>query len=1055
MRIQPSLATRLASMPQKADFYLFAQTGNYIWTGRVDAIVTVGVGWNIYFTTLSGDRTRVLRNMSAWFGTDTLPKLRGHVRIVDTANMVNNSFVTIAANSMSIAVGDVISVDCVPRLYAIDSYHDYGDIVGSPTNLPPFSNMGPHRAVWTGEQAFFWADHSWAQRGRTITSHSWNFGPNSFVSYPGNNPATSGSEFLPITARWYNAGDYVVSHTVLDSAGQQHTSWRVVIVRDQPNTPEAHNTPYQKFTVGNVTGDYDDGGWTAQLNVWEQADKTNFPDNGVVILRAVDYYQDQVIETGGYPLHSDYVFVGYTQHSTSGMDGDANQSVNLTVSTAHNFAKELTVWPANFAPASSPNSHHNIDKVTLWEVIHHLATEHSNLGTHNDLLYYDTDRRVDYLDLTESNLWDQIGQQVASARMAFPVCNRYGQIFVARDANHRNQRQRALYGPVEFTFDNSYWTNITLGDNRARDVVAQVDAIGVYICTLNAASSTNISGVYALWPPLQSSYGTVDKLEGILIPTTSLSNAQGEIQEWAQLRYYRSNIRFPLVTIKTFNIRAFDPAEQNYVGVTLAVEDTLEGWSWSAKEFIVRHAEYEINTEDGYLLVSYGLEDSIWGNDGQAGEYPPGATGPDYTPIVTGRGYSQREGKSVLACWNHGIVECRDVFTAPQNWEDRTGNLVSKLDRAGNSKPRMSGVERDPYSPTSRWWAWGGFGIAKTTDRGSNWTVVFNANTMQYYAAQAGYNLSADELSQFTVIRHKSPFQPLGWHAALMITRYPGQVGRARLWYVATNNNWEGITAFRLITDWLTNPGEYNGPNLAHMDMHQWPTLNPYGQQIVWITTGLAERQTVQLWQSIDGGRNWRRVIQGTTYGYEGVWPDRIVVPTSGNDTGDIAWWVGSGTQDQGTTWIKITNATTAIPSQIVLTRQFTTAIDGPTFGVGFDPPFAVYPQAADYFHSVGYMAQNACWSHEGTGAPWRRMSAPPGPYQGFAQWPYDFNIMYIGTNEFAFNLSNFAMQGLFYYTRDGGAGWVDATSNLTQLIAYNNITRHSPLWSLSPDWSL
>ena len=1046
MRIVESTAARLKSMPQASKFYLFVQNGDYVWTGRVDSVAAQGSGQKLKVTTLSGDKTRLVRNMTAWVGTLTSPKGWGRVRLI-TGTELGAQYIVVAPNSIQIQVGQIISVDRVPRLEAINTYHDSDVIPGMITDLPPQINMGPHRATWTGVPTMFYADQSFAQRGRTIVSHTWDFGPNAIVAYQEGDQTKPGTTLTPIVVRWTVPGDYVVTDTVTDSAGEYTVAWRVVLVRDHPDLGGSL-FPYTKFTVDSIEGSYDSGGWTASIQVYEQADKTNFPDAGVVILVADDYYAGQNVQVAGLRHMEGQVFNGYIQQTATGKDGMDNRPVTLTCATMNAFAENLTVWPANFAPASSPNPKHNIDKVTLQEVILHLTQQHSTLACFTDLVIYGLDKRVDYLDLTEGALWNQLGEQTASAQMAFPCFNRYGQLYIHRDANHRTQTQRSLYGPTEVIFDNDWWTQIDLGEVRPRESVAQVDATGVYICTLNAASATNISGVYALYPPLQSSYGNIDKLDGILIPVTSAQIAATEIMEWAQLRYARANIRFPLVTLKTFNVRAFDPAEQNYVGVNLAVEDTLEGWTWANKEFIVRQAHYEVNTEAGYLLVSYGLEDSIWGPEGSAGEYPAGSTGPDYTPILGGRGYGERTGKRVLACWKHGIVECDDVFTAPQNWVDRTSNLAEKLDRVAGFAPRLNGVERDPYNPSKKWWAWGHPGIWMTEDRGIYWTQKVHKNTFAYWAAQQGIQLSADELAGFAVIRHITPYYPKGWHGALVVTRYPGQIGRSRLWWLHTNNDWATTRGIHLITEWLTNPGEYSAANLAHCAYHMWPNLNPYGQFIGWITTSRADRDTVQLWRTTDGGTNWQWIYSGDRNGYGGVYPNRIVVPTAGNESGDTAWWIGSGEEDRGTTWVKITNATATAKNQVVLTRQYTTHPSGPTFGCAFDPPFAVYPQSANAFHSVGYSEAGACWEKRDATTAWKRMAAPPGPYHGFAQFPYDYEIMYIGTN------GPFVNNGhQFYVTRSGGASWDDASGNLYQLMTYDGITpARSQLWSICPD---
>lgn len=63
-----------------------------------------------------------------------------------------------------------------------------------------------------------------------------------------------------------------------------------------------------------------------------------------------------------------------------------------------------------------------------------------------------------------------------------------------------------------------------------------------------------------------------------------------------------------------------------------------------------------------------------------------------------------------------GLWECTNVFAANPNWVDRTGTGATALPTIG-----VNWVVRDPYDPTSTWYAATDLGVFYTDDRGAHW----------------------------------------------------------------------------------------------------------------------------------------------------------------------------------------------------------------------------------------------------------------------------------------------------------------------------------------------
>lgn len=1054
--VQPEQSVHI-TFPQASNFALFVQEGEFIWQGEVVAVGPYGVGQSLWVSTLAGNSALVKKDMTCWFGADTAERAKSHgmtrcVLMPATTNII------VAPASFNINVGDIISVDRFPVVQAINSYHDRPDMGLTSSPYPPYVNFGPHRAGYTGENVYFYADQSWPQHGRTIVSWQWDFGADAVVAYGLNTANSPGTVLIPHVAYWQNPGDFVVSLTITDSAGATWTGHRIVMIRDRVGRGSSHE-PYTDFTVGSCGGSYTDGGWTAEITLHGVADVPTFPDGAAVVLTSNDTFNGNPSDNGGLAWLTHQVFCGQIVGTSVVSQGDETYNVTLQVATPHVTAKELTLWPVNFAPANAPTAGHDYANVTLQECIAHLLQQHSTYATWNDCLVYNMDSRVDYLDLPETNLWEMLATEIGPSKFATPVCNRFGQLFIQTDANHRTQDQRVSFGPAEALLDNKWWSQLDLGQEYTRNRCAQVDAIGAYICTLSAASATNLSSIFHLYPPNQTSYGTVEKLEGFIVNAPDETSAAWQVAQQAQLHFAAKNLRFPVVTMETYNVRHWDVADQPYLALKVGINDTNRGVVWDHKEFIVRDVSYEINTNDGYMRVTYGMEESIWGNLGTYAEYPEGSNGPDHTPYTVPPGVEVRTGRNLLACDRFGVFLCDDVWASPSNisWEDRTGNLATDipLGRTINAtSPRVNGVERDPYAPASTWWVWGQFGICKTTNAGELWVGVCDKYKFTAKWNASNPPIAAAELTAFAVIRHISPPQPQGWHGALVVTKQTDRPNYSKLYFMATADDWVTISHIKLISSYLYDPGNYGSPTLAHIVAHPWPYRQPQGKHLVFVTAAQADLTTCYLWGSQNGGQLWQTYASGDTYYYGGIPVDRLVIPPANNDSGGRLYWMSSG--QLGTNGWYATSVADQGPNQNAWTRrEGAPPVTGPSFGVSVDAPMSLYSSSSPqimYAHAAGYGQFEAFWTRYNNG-PWQPKAAPPNGgvmYSGFASFMPRFDTAYIGCQL----PRNSASTGRIWATNNEGSSWRDITGNLP-LIQADNTSQYYALWGLSPDPNL
>lgn len=566
------------------------------------------------------------------------------------------------------AAGDYIHCDGVYRLYRILPRIDNGVVFedGNPDSAAPgwgleegiafdgaarygyldrpVALMGSPRFAWTGEAINL---YGWRSHGRgAFVVNTWLWDLDGGVA-GGAGINAAGTPAAPVTATWAAAGEYNVTLTVTDDSGKagndfydvpftQHIAVRPVLVFDRPG---GVNPPYTHFEVSSLKGKYG-GGWSMNITVHGTADRDEFPDNALVILFCEDWYGGTQRQMGGWYGQEGILFCGYIRGDSVTVDHEKS-SVSFEAQTIEQWMKELSIWPANFEAAAAPNRWHEFIDMTCEDILWYLAEFRSTLKNVTDCFFASdigAQKQVDFLDLTEADLYAQMSDQVGSCFFGELSATRHGSIHLVKHKNMMDLAERGVYGPPIWVFSKPDWhSEIEVGEERMRDSVAQVDFIGfIYDAAGNPLE------VYSLSPERQNNFGKIEKVSGILLSEATRPLAQPESNTLAGLYRAWKNIRFPHVRVSAKNNRFLEPATQDYFGIILAATDTLRGLVWESKEFLTVDVSYAIDNEKGSLDVEVTGEASTWGPDGVAGPYPPGLAPdeppdepPDYWPLTS------------------------------------------------------------------------------------------------------------------------------------------------------------------------------------------------------------------------------------------------------------------------------------------------------------------------------------------------------------------------------------------------------------------------------------
>jgi len=591
--------------------------------------------------------TNILPGMTLACGTADDPFYYGSARIryVDNAADIlylepNNLFA-----EGWLVPGNYIYIDGIYRLYrklpyimAGVTYEDGNpDTVLAAAGIPgygiafstnyldrPCAKMGSPRFAWTNEPIPFYGWRSHGRGGNTINAYSWDFDD-------GSPPiAQAGTPAAPVWATWHEAGEYTVRLTVTDNSLKvgndaygvpftRHVAVRPVLVYDRPG--QGSHTPYTRFAVRNLRGSYGSG-WTASIEVFGTADKEEFPDNALVIVFCEDWYNGVEGSRGGWYGQEGILFCGYILADSVQVDSETS-TVTFEAATIEQWMKDIFCWPGNFEANGAPAKWKQFVNMTCEDVLWYLAEFRSNLKDVTDCFFasdVNAQKQVDFIDITEADLYDQMSEQVGSCFFGQLSASRVGSVHLFKHKNMLDLSERVWWGPPIWVFDKQDWRDeLEIGDEKMRDSIAQIDFIG-FIYDVNG----NPQEVYSLAPERQTNFGKVEKVTGVLLTGATIAAAQAESNTLAGLYRAWKNTRFGHIRVPAFNNRFLEPATLDYFGVTLAAGDTYRGYEWAAKEWLCTEVNYAIDNEKGIILADITGEASTWGPDGVAGDYPHG-----------------------------------------------------------------------------------------------------------------------------------------------------------------------------------------------------------------------------------------------------------------------------------------------------------------------------------------------------------------------------------------------------------------------------------------------
>jgi hypothetical protein len=491
-----------------------------IYTGRVNGTpASYDKLASVEYDGGSGTLANVKNGMTIRFGSAAGLRDRGEERVrkapdADTFNFGETSALALLDNDFITIVDDFQLRAKHIRISGGAALVDY-DVTYSNqhTAFDPVPVMGSHRIAWlegaTVAITIPQIADSWVI-GSTISSRSTTCAGATVTNGTTTNPTIT-----------FNApGRYVIYTTVTAANGKSFTGVRYAYVHDSTDMP------YADFELLDLSGSYEDGGFSARIRLFtDAADVSTFEEGALCILHSVDYYDGEKqtieLETGmgnirfigritneSITINAEQATVEFDLEGFQERGKRTDEIVNLSgvvVDTSGRgsalFSMSQGHVSQNFFPygvelaTNTPTAWTSMPSLTVKRALFDLLHWYSTATQIMDVYIEDDDRLASELSAAGDTLWEKINELAYLSIFASPGVDPYGRLFIEIEPQLVPEADRDAVQLLEIT--QADWTGKidiarTPTQRGAPEIIDR-------LLLASQAQSNQLSGLYYGW----------------------------------------------------------------------------------------------------------------------------------------------------------------------------------------------------------------------------------------------------------------------------------------------------------------------------------------------------------------------------------------------------------------------------------------------------------------------------------------------------------------------------------------------------------------------------
>jgi hypothetical protein len=585
---------KLRSGGQWSQLGLAVWKPSVIYSARVNQVIDSTDGMiQITYDQGSGTLADVLEGMTLWIGSSAGAYDKGMARIrqapISTVIFIGET------SELEIADDDYLTIVNLFGLWAkhptIAGTVAYMDATIAYSNQhsvkDPVVRMGPILEVLelTGATA---SSQRTAETstilGEAVNGWSW--------SAPGASATANLTTATP-TITYNAAGDYVVHCTYTTAAGASHTEHRYCKVWDKTHPL------ISRFTLGDIRGEKDTGGWSYSVELWAGASMAEIHDRALAAVVGVgEHYGTDKISLGPVAGYENILCVGWIAGESIRQHW-SRKSVTFTVQGPGWWMDrvcEFTTGVEITSSGSDPTAWTNMKNLTVDLGLWHLLRWRSTAADILDIWLTGDTKLAPSLEGAAGSLWSQIGAFASDSIQAAPCCNRYGQLFVEVDSQLLPASERSGI-PVVQTLEKVDWQGEI---EYEREIVGSCSMLEISGVSYDGTTATPI---FSRAPGnTYGRFGRPDSVDNLLFGDQAQANAL------AGAMYAARNNEWPLIPVQLAgNHRFFDVCPRQYAQMSVAAADTIRGFVWT-KRLIPRTITIKWSAKSGKLNMTVDFE---------------------------------------------------------------------------------------------------------------------------------------------------------------------------------------------------------------------------------------------------------------------------------------------------------------------------------------------------------------------------------------------------------------------------------------------------------------
>lgn len=478
------------------------------------------------------------------------------------------------------------------------------------TNMAPVPVFGPDCAFSiTSGSIVYDGSNSWCpDTTETITSWAWTActggAPSASLRLPSSGSAVTSASavsgsvvaFVPSAP-----GSYTIGLTVTASNGATATGHRSVYVYN-----ETTHAPIENVQLTNFTAERDAGGWTAEVTMWADALPSQMRDRAKVILLSTDYYNGSVVPMGQVSGREEVLMVGWIAEEQIEYDSEYS-TANLVIRGA-NYWLQQTVGPSTFLEnvTTTPDVWTSMQDLTLDKVAWHFLYWRSTAIEVLDFYPSNITRIIGGMSASIGSIWEQIAETARTRMLAYMAVDRFGRLFIYQDPQVLASGSRTDI-PTVLTLDKG---DLTEKVNVRRTITNPVSLLEV--AGLATAGSAVL--MYMSRAPgslIYNRFGQNDQNDRLVV------SSQDDANTLAGMLLAKKNSMYSQVNMTLGHInKMLDVAPPMYVAFSVATGDTIRGFSFTDKKFLILSINYRIDESTGSVMTELELEEETSGLPG-------------------------------------------------------------------------------------------------------------------------------------------------------------------------------------------------------------------------------------------------------------------------------------------------------------------------------------------------------------------------------------------------------------------------------------------------------